>query len=111
MNWKNLVSVWSFVAISSLQGSLIDTFCKAVLKNNRSRVEEIVGQKPTIINEQNKYGASPLCLAISHNHFDLAQFLLNNGADANIRGDKNKTRQNKCPGTSAYKTQQNPKCV
>ncbi|MBI3597782.1 MAG: ankyrin repeat domain-containing protein [Nitrospirae bacterium] len=46
-------------------------------------VKELLGQNPRLINARDKFGGTPLHVAVAYGHKDVVEFLLANGADIN----------------------------
>ncbi|KAJ1962477.1 hypothetical protein IWQ62_003515 [Dispira parvispora] len=56
----------------------------AASEGNLQRVMELIETDHVSVNAQDENGYSPLHAAISYNYYDLADYLLKNGADPNI---------------------------
>ncbi|XP_066913327.1 histone-lysine N-methyltransferase EHMT2-like [Clytia hemisphaerica] len=62
--------------------------------------ELVSGSSDPQINAKNKFGETPLHVAAKGDHFNVAQFLLLNGADPNIKNKQNCTALDVCPSSS-----------
>jgi|GEM_PF-5348093 len=60
-----------------------NTLYKAIRSGNLNQIKNIIEKDPQLINIENELKESPLIYALSLNKLDIAEYLINNGADVN----------------------------
>ena len=66
-------------------GAKGEALCDAALNNAKKVVEELLKQTDIDVNTQDNDGDTPLMVALRSQYFDIAEALLQNGADASIK--------------------------
>jgi len=55
------------------------------MQQNLAKLQELIAEQPDLVNDQNENGVSPLYFATAHGNLEIVSFLLDNGADPDIR--------------------------
>ena len=71
----------------------------AVANNSPDAAGALIANPGADINAQNQGGDTPLGAALLHGHLEIAKFLLNRGADPNIKNNRGKTNLDLSEGT------------
>ena len=75
----------------NLLGQGSDTLFSKVTRNDLDGVKALLASGADINARAERYGHTPLIIACNYNHEDLAEYLVEQGADVNIRGTDGST--------------------
>jgi ankyrin repeat protein len=74
-----------FFATAAVSPSWGEPVHDAARKGDLGKLKELVAANPAVVTSKDKMGKTPLHLAAANDHKDLAEFLLDHGADINAR--------------------------
>lgn len=96
---KRSILLLLLAGLTALQFGCASTgVSRAAVDGDLQTVQRLVG-KGEQVNEIDKWGWTPLMWAVYYDHFPITQWLLDNGADPNIKSEQ--TYGNYKPGTTA----------
>lgn len=76
------------VAVMGLRTGWASEIHVAAEKGDLAKVKELIAADPKLVNDQTEGGTTPLHLAAAQNNAGMVQFLLEQGADANVRSKR-----------------------
>jgi hypothetical protein len=89
MNSLNKTAFLSVLALSLCSGTIFGmNILEAAITGNYGRVLELLAKNPTLVNQRNRSGCTPLQLAAANNCDETVNALLAAGADANAQDDE-----------------------
>jgi ankyrin repeat protein/L-ascorbate metabolism protein UlaG (beta-lactamase superfamily) len=87
---KVILLIISLILISTVAtraGEIHD----AIVQSDKSKIESLLAENPELIDSKDRSGLTPLFIALDRGRNNLASYLLNKGADPNLKGYLNRT--------------------
>ncbi len=82
---RTALAILLLATLAFCSSAFCDPIHNAARKGDLVKVKELVKQNPSLISTKDKMGNTPLHMAAANDHKDVAEFLLENGADVNAR--------------------------